>query len=86
MITITSITTNGNFEWSNEILQGNGNFVKNDEGKIIQLYFNGSYKTGSQSQCQLNANRNGETFFFNINFKIINLPNFPRWKKQEIQH
>lgn len=67
MITITNVTTNGTFEWSNETLQGTGNFTKNDSGEIVQLYFNGSYKLDAQSQCQLSASKNGSSFYFNIN-------------------
>lgn len=75
MIIISNVTTNGNFSWSNETLQGSGNFTKNDNGEIIQLYFNGSYKNNPNLTCQLNANRSGNngTFYFNISCDDLQL-------------
>lgn len=42
MITITNMTTNGNFEWNNEYIKANGSFSKNGDfgGNLINIYCN----------------------------------------------
>ena len=42
MITITSMTTNGNFEWNNETIKASGSFSKSGDvsGDLISIYCN----------------------------------------------
>ena len=69
MITITNMTTNGNFEWNNEAIKANGSFSKNGDasGNLISIYCNFASVNGEYQGDNANIYFNNGVPSYNIN-------------------
>lgn len=69
MITITNMTTNGNFEWNNEAIKANGSFSKNGDanGDLISIYCNFASVNGEYQGDNANIYFNNGVPSYNIN-------------------
>lgn len=69
MITITNMTTNGNFEWNNEIIKANGSFNKSGDANsdLISIYCNFASVNGEYQGDNANIYFNNSVPSYNIN-------------------
>lgn len=69
MITITNMTTNGNFEWNNETIKANGSFSKNGDmnGNLISINCNFASANGEYQGDSANIYFNNGVPSYNIN-------------------
>lgn len=69
MITITNMTTNGNFEWNNEIIKANGSFSKSGDmsGNLVSIYCNFASVNGEYQGDNANIYFNNGVPSYNIN-------------------
>lgn len=69
MITITNMTTNGNFEWNNEAIKANGSFSKGGDasGNLISIYCNFAGVNGEYQGDNANIYFNNGVPSYNIN-------------------
>jgi len=69
MITITNMTTNGNFEWNNEAIKANGSFSKSGDmgGNLVSIYCNFASVNGEYQGDNANIYFNNGVPSYNIN-------------------
>ena len=69
MITITNMTTNGNFEWNNEVIKTNGSFSKSGDasGNLISIYCSFASVNGEYQGDNANIYFNNGVPSYNIN-------------------
>lgn len=75
MITITNMTTNGNFEWNNEVIKANGSFNKSGDmsGNLISIYCNFASVNGEYQGDSANIYFNNGIPSYNINSTNLTL-------------
>lgn len=75
MITITNMTTNGNFEWDNEIIKVSGTFSKSGDvsGELNSIYCNFADIDSEYQGDNANVYFNGGVPSYNINSANLTL-------------